>query len=39
LLAGQGLDRLLAPSPEEQRLTNLYRRKGLQALIEELNGF
>jgi hypothetical protein len=39
LLAEQRLDRLLAPSPEEQRLTNLYRRKGLEALIEELNRF
>lgn len=39
LLAEQRLDRLLAPSPEEQRLTDLYRRKGLEALIEELNRF
>ena len=38
-LAGQHLDRLVAPSPEEQRLTNLYRKKGLDALIEELNRF
>lgn len=35
-LAGLRIDRLSAPSPEEQRLTNLYRRKGLQALIDEL---
>lgn len=27
---------LPTPSPEEQRLTELYRRKGLQALVEEL---
>jgi len=30
---------LLAPSPEEQRLTDLYRRKGLAALIAELKKF
>lgn len=39
LLAEHGLDRLVAPSPEEQRLTDLYRRKGLEALIQELNRF
>jgi len=38
-LASQGLDRLAGPSPEEQRLTNLYRKKGLKALIEELDKF
>jgi hypothetical protein len=38
-LADQDLDRLTAPSPEEQRLTNLYRRNGLQALIEDLDKF
>jgi hypothetical protein len=27
----------LAPSPEEQRLTDLYRKRGLHALIQELN--
>jgi hypothetical protein len=31
--------RVLAPSPEEQRLTDLYRKKGLQALIEELKKY
>ena len=31
--------RVLAPSPEEQRLTDLYRKKGVQALIEELKKF
>jgi hypothetical protein len=31
--------RVLAPSPEEQRLTDLYRNKGLKALIEELKKF
>lgn len=29
----------LAPSPEEQRLTDLYRKRGLHALIQELNKF
>jgi len=31
--------RVLAPSPEEQRLTELYRNKGLSALIDELRKF
>lgn len=30
---------VIAPSPEEQRLTDLYRKKGLNALIEELRKF
>ncbi|MEO7649213.1 MAG: hypothetical protein ABIZ80_02015, partial [Bryobacteraceae bacterium] len=30
---------VLAASPEEQRLTDLYRKKGLNALIEELKKF
>lgn len=30
---------VLAPSPEEQRLTELYRKKGLQALVAELERF
>jgi len=38
-LAGDRLDRLIGPSPEEQRLVNLYRKKGLEALIDELNRF
>ena len=38
-LSGQHLEPLLAPSPEEQRLTNLYRKKGLAALIAELEAF
>ncbi len=38
-LAAGRLDRLVGPSPEEQRLTNLYRRRGLEALIAELNKF
>lgn len=35
-LADPRLSRLVPPSPEEQRLIQLYRRKGLDALIEEL---
>jgi hypothetical protein len=31
--------RVLAPSPEEQRLTDLYRAKGVAALIEELKKY
>ena len=31
--------RIVAPSPEEQRLADLYRTKGLNALIEELRKF
>jgi hypothetical protein len=30
---------VIAPSPEEQRLTELYRKKGLVALVEELKKF
>lgn len=30
---------LVAPSPEEQRLSSIYKRKGLDALIEELKKF
>jgi|GraSoiStandDraft_41_1057321.scaffolds.fasta_scaffold02297_4 hypothetical protein len=33
------LRRVVAPSPEEQRLTNIYRTKGLKALVEELKKF
>ena len=36
---GGGWARILAPSPEEQRLTDLYRNKGLEALIQELRKF
>ena len=35
-LADPKLARVAAPSPEEQRLTELYRKKGLNALVEEL---
>lgn len=38
-LASAQLLGILAPSPEEQRLTDLYRKKGLHALVEELNRF
>lgn len=38
-LANPSLERVLAPSAEEQRLTNLYRKKGLNALMEELKRF
>ncbi len=38
-LAELQLDRLMTPSPEEQRLSNLYRRKGLEAVIAELGGY
>ena len=31
--------RVLAPSPEEQRLTDLYRTKGLGSVIDELRKF
>ncbi len=29
----------LSPSPEEQRLTDLYRKRGILALVQELNKF
>jgi hypothetical protein len=38
-IEGTQLLRVLAPSPEEQRLTDLYRNKGLEALIQELRKF
>jgi hypothetical protein len=38
-LAGAALLKVLAPSPEEQRLADLYRKKGLPALVEELKKF
>ena len=33
------LRRVVAPSPEEQRLSQIYNKKGLSALIEELKKF
>lgn len=38
-LATPRLQRVMAPSPEEQRLTGIYTRKGLNALVEELKKF
>lgn len=38
-LSDARLEKALAPSAEEQRLTNLYRKKGLNALIDELKRF
>jgi hypothetical protein len=38
-IGGDRLRRLLAPSPEEQRLVQIYRKKGLKALVEELKKF
>ena len=34
-----GLRQVVAPSPEEQRLSQIYARKGIQALIDELKKF
>jgi hypothetical protein len=38
-LAAPELRRVVAPSAEEQRLVQIYRKKGLQALVAELNRF
>ncbi|MFN7994244.1 MAG: hypothetical protein U0Q18_11605 [Bryobacteraceae bacterium] len=38
-LANNQLLGVVAPSPEEQRLTDLYRKKGPKALVDELNKF
>jgi hypothetical protein len=38
-LANQMLLRVLAPSPEEQRLSDLYRKHGVKALADELRKF
>jgi hypothetical protein len=38
-LNGSELQRVIAPSDEEQRLVQIYRKKGIQALIAELNRF
>ena len=35
-ISSANLGSVIAPSPEEQRLAGPYRRKGLEALIEEL---
>jgi hypothetical protein len=34
-----GLRQVIAPSPEEQRLSQIYTKKGIQALIDELKKF
>jgi hypothetical protein len=33
------LDKVMPPSAEEQRLSNIYRTQGLPALIQELKKF
>ncbi len=33
------LNKLIPPSPEEQRLADLYRKKGIQALLKDLNRY
>lgn len=38
-LNGSPLLRVLAPSPEEQRLAELYAKKGLAALTADLNRY
>lgn len=38
-LAVPELQRVIAPSDEEQRLVQLYRKKGMKALVAELNKF
>ena len=38
-LSDPKLSRIVAPSPEEQRLTELYKKKGLAAVLAELNKF
>jgi len=38
-LGQQQLQRVVAPSAEEQRLAQIYRKKGIKALVAELNKF
>jgi hypothetical protein len=38
-LSDPTLRRVAPPSPEEQRLVQIYRKKGLDAVIEELKKF
>jgi hypothetical protein len=38
-LANSGLSHLIPPSPEEQRLADLYRKKGPQALLADLKRY
>jgi len=36
-LGNTHLGKLMSPSPEEQRLTDLYKKKGMAALLQDLN--
>jgi hypothetical protein len=38
-LGSPQLQRVVAPSDEEQRLAQIYRKKGMKALVAELNKF
>jgi hypothetical protein len=38
-MSDPGLSRIVSPSPEEQRLVQIYRKRGLNALVEELKKF
>ena len=38
-LESAALLKILAPSPEEQRLADVYSKKGLVAVVEELKRF
>jgi hypothetical protein len=38
-IEGTRLKQLLNPSPEEQRLSDLYRRKGIDAVMDELRKY
>ncbi len=38
-IANPLLEKVLAPSAEEQRLSDIYRRKGIEALISELKNY
>ncbi len=38
-ISADRLQHVLAPSPEEQRLVQIYRKKGIKALVDELKKF
>jgi len=38
-LSSERMRHIVAPSPEEQRLVQIYRKRGLKALVEELKKF
>jgi len=38
-LGSAELQRVIGPSGEEQRLVQIYRKKGIRALVAELNKF